>query len=243
MAQTASIDQRRRDLHRFYQLLQQLEAGVGGKRRLGACTGQMAWPPRGVYFFFEAGETRSCDPKTSRVVRVGTHAVSQDSKSTLWGRLRQHRGGLNLGGNHRGSIFRMHAGAALIARQDLQCRYPHWNQRKPANEAIRTAEVPMERTVSDYLGSMSLLWLNVDDAPTKDSARGVIERNSIALLSGRRMPLDGPSAEWLGRASIEPLIRASGLWNLNYVNDDYDREFLRVLEQCVEHTVATNGLI
>ena len=76
-------------------------------------------PRRGVYFFFEPGELRE-DGRTPRVVRVGTHAVSAGSRTTLWTRLRDHRGhviGRHVGGgNHRASIFRRHVGSALLGR-------------------------------------------------------------------------------------------------------------------------------
>ncbi|MEX2551954.1 MAG: hypothetical protein WD627_03005, partial [Actinomycetota bacterium] len=103
------------DLERFYHLLFELERRVGGKRTLGECHGRMRWPARGVYFFFEPEERRS-SYGTMRVVRVGTHALTPGSSSTLWGRLRQHRGRGSGSGNHRGSIFRLHLGAALQAQ-------------------------------------------------------------------------------------------------------------------------------
>jgi hypothetical protein len=37
---------------RFYDILDQLEAELGGKRRLSECSGRMVWPARGAYFFF-----------------------------------------------------------------------------------------------------------------------------------------------------------------------------------------------
>lgn len=39
-------------LDQFYQLLDKLEKGVGGRRMLRQCTGEMDWPKMGVYFFF-----------------------------------------------------------------------------------------------------------------------------------------------------------------------------------------------
>ena len=42
-------------LDRFYDLLARLEKVNGGKRQLVGCHGQMDWPKRGVYFFFEDG--------------------------------------------------------------------------------------------------------------------------------------------------------------------------------------------
>ena len=41
-----------RDLTRFYAILDRLEQGVGGARRLSSSDGRMDWPTRGVYFFF-----------------------------------------------------------------------------------------------------------------------------------------------------------------------------------------------
>ena len=56
-----------------------------------------------------------------RVVRVGTHGL-RPSHSTLWGRLSQHKGsvggGMPGGGNHRGSVFRLHVGSALLQTSD-----------------------------------------------------------------------------------------------------------------------------
>ena len=104
---------------RFYELLSSLAAGLGGWRRLAECSGRMNWPQRGVYFFFEPGESRSRSGTGNRVVRVGTHALKDGSRSTLWQRLSQHRGNARGdGGNHRGSIFRLLVGAALARRGD-----------------------------------------------------------------------------------------------------------------------------
>jgi len=81
---------RQRDLDRFYDLLHDLEQRVGGTRKLKNCTGYMNWPDRGVYFFFEPVETRLSDQM--RVTRVGTHAVSEGSSTSVRDRLKQHYG-------------------------------------------------------------------------------------------------------------------------------------------------------
>ncbi len=104
------------DLDRFYRLLGVLEFDAGLGAVLGDCTGRQDWPSRGIYFFREPGEYRSTDPSTARVTRIGTHAVSSGANSKLWQRLRAHRGHRDGGGNHRGSIFRLHVGAALLKR-------------------------------------------------------------------------------------------------------------------------------
>ena len=72
---------------RFYALLDALAGKHGGPRLLGDATGRMTWPRRGVYFFFEPGETRSGSGSGLRVVRIGTHALRAGSQSSLWGRL------------------------------------------------------------------------------------------------------------------------------------------------------------
>jgi NAD(P)-dependent dehydrogenase (short-subunit alcohol dehydrogenase family) len=112
-----SFDKRLEDVKRFYEILEALENKLGGKRTLANCNGRMGWPEREVYFFFELGEYRSTSGVGMRVVRVGTHALTEKSKTTLWNRLSQHQGTIKSGGgNHRGSIFRHHVGTALIAR-------------------------------------------------------------------------------------------------------------------------------
>ena len=98
----------------------QLLAELGGVRRLRDCRAGDCPAGGGVYFFFEDREVRG--DGSSRVVRVGTHALTATSKATtLWGRLRQQRGhlaGRDPGsGNHRASVFRRRVGAALIQRE------------------------------------------------------------------------------------------------------------------------------
>lgn len=220
------------DLRDFYSLIASL-AAISSPRTLSACSGRMAWPQRGVYFFMENGETRSDSGTGSRVVRVGTHALKDNSGTTLWTRLSQHRGRASSGGgNHRGSIFRLIVGTALLNRDNID--HPTWGQGNSAPRSIRIEEIPLERQVSDILGAMRFLCLSVPDAAGPDSLRGYIERNSIALLSNfGRQPLDPPSAGWLGRDCDRERVRRSGLWNSNHVDERYDRRFLRTLEQTI----------
>ena len=211
------------DLDEFYRLLAELEARIGGRRRLAKCRAKMGWPKRGVYFFFEPGEHRADDPASPRVVRVGSHALTVNSKTTLWKRIYQHRGTLApYGGNHRGSIFRLIVGDALM-RRNPEWAIPGWGNGNTAPRETREAEIPHEARVSDHLGKMTLLFVSVPDAPGPQNARGFIERNAIALLSGCR---DKPSADWLGRHSSREPVRQSGLWNSNHVGEDCDPAFI-----------------
>ena len=169
-----------------------------------------------------------------RIVRVGTHALKPGSRSTLLGRLSQHRGNANSGGgNHRGSIFRSIVGAAIIERDGFNCL--SWGQGHSAPKEVRERERPLEQAVSEMMGSMSCLWIAVEDEPGPDSLRGYIERNAIALLSNYgRTPSDPPSPGWLGRFSDRERLRRSGLWNSNHVDETYAPDFLETLTRLVD---------
>ena len=73
------------DLTRFYNLLGVLGARPEQGKPLSQYTGSVAFPAGRVYFFIEPGEYRASNPTARRVVRVGTHAVSANSRSKLWG--------------------------------------------------------------------------------------------------------------------------------------------------------------
>lgn len=224
---------RRDDIARLYELLAELEQRVGGKQRLGDCDGYMDWPDRGVYFFFAADVP-------PRLTRVGTHAVSQGSQTSLWDRLRTHRGAkrgtYEGGGNHRGSVFRKRVGEAIIERDDLHDEYPKWGQGSSAGREQRLSELELERRVSDYIRDLPFLWVKVDDEPSANSDRAYLEQNAIALLSNYgREPID-PRDDWLGQYSRSAKIRASGLWNVNHVDEKYDARFLDRFAKAVRQT-------
>ncbi len=223
---------RHEHLVRFYSILDRLEREIGGERKLADCSGSLEWPQRGVYFFREPRETRSDTGNGPRVVRVGTHALKDGSGTKLWTRLSQHRGQSDGGGNHRGSIFRLIVGAALIRRDKLN--FPTWGTGNTAKADVRGGESGLERMVSKLIGRMSFIWLPVGDAPGPNSQRGYIERNAIALLSNySRTPIDPPSRDWLGHYSDRERVRNSGLWNQNHVEEVYSPAFLDALDKLV----------
>jgi hypothetical protein len=227
-------DQRIDDLRRFYAALELLAKKAGGPKALAECSGRISWPQRGVYFFMEESEIRQDSGSGARIVRVGTHALTDTSRTTLWKRLSQHRGRVKSGGgHHRGSIFRLIVGTALIARQNLE--FPTWGKGNNAPREVRDAELALECEVSRVIGAMPFFWLAIDDAPGAGSLRGYIERNSIALLSNfNKTPLDAPSENWLGRWCNRDRVRASGLWNSNHVDERYDLAFLDCLAGLID---------
>ena len=222
------------DTDEFYALLDELARNKGGPRLLRYCTGDSGWPSHGVYYFYENGERRP--DGSHRVVRIGTHALTETSQSTLWGRLRQHRGHVGGrsagGGNHRASVFRRHVGAAIIRREDLGHELlDSWLDRRNPGVEMAKLEAPIEAKVSQYIGAMPFIWLAVPEPSDRDR----IERSSIALLSRRTGGLDVPSADWLGRDAEREEIRDSGLWNVDHVGLRYDPGFLRILARLVRH--------
>lgn len=219
------------DLYRFYATVDRLIES-GRLHCLADCHGRMPWPRRGVYFFFEPGELRRSG--RPRITRVGTHAVSEGSQTSLWNRLSQHRGTAKGLGNHRGSVFRLHVGGALLDRDNTLTPKPStWGFKSSApSSQARLDEQHIERAVSAYIGQMPFTWVAVDDPPTSLSHRRVIERNALGLLSAAHdAKLESASPAWLGRFCRSPEVRASGLWNIDCVSGQYDPTFLDMLDR------------
>mgnify|MGYP001819099692 CR=1 FL=1 len=219
------------DLTRFYAIKEELSERTDEPRSLSACSGRMDWPVRGVYFFQESGETRTDTGLGPRIVRIGTHALKIGSRTTLWNRLSQHKGPEKTGGgNHRGSIFRLIVGTALMETSGESV--PTWGQGSSAPRDIRDKEQALERLVSQTIRNMPFIWLTIGDDPGPNSLRGYIERNAIALLSNYNKPyIDAPSPQWLGHHCNREKVRRSGLWNQNHVDETYDPAFLDELER------------
>lgn len=227
------LARRLRDLEWFYSILDELNRTTNGPRFLSRCSGRMDWPVRGVYFFQENDEARTDTGTGHRIVRIGTHALKDGARTTIWNRLSGHKGPTKSGGgNHRGSIFRLIVGTALMERDKHS--FPTWGKGSSAPKDVRVPEEPMEKLVSQTIGEMPFLWLAIEDTAGPDSLRGYIERNSIALLSNfNKEPIDAPSATWLGNFCNREKVRESGLWNQNHVDEDYDKGFLDVFERLV----------
>ena len=231
---------RKQNIVSFYKLINELEDIIGGRRYLRDCNGRMNFPDRGVYFFFEEGEHLKDQKGNSRVVRVGTHAIIEGSRATLWRRLSQHKGtevgqfGEN-GGNHRGSIFRKILGEAIINNKNLKC--DTWGEGNNATVNIREHEHFVEEKVSDYIrNKMPFIFVEINDDPSPASDRAFVERNSIALLSNFQKDIIHPSSEdWLGYNSNRERVQKSGLWNQNHVDETYDPDFLLVLKKYINN--------
>lgn len=229
-----------RDYEEFYRQLRQLYIAQDGGRILGESTGRINWPRRGIYFLLEPDEllpTRRYSPLLQRIVRVGTHAVSRGSKTTLWDRLSTHRGIMGGGGNHRSSIYRLHVGAALAAKNPSSI-VPTWGEGQTPPQGAQLSEVGLEREVSRYMSNVRVLWLDIPDDPGPRSDRAFIERNAIGLLSRYRVASGETSASWPGNYSESVDIATSGLWNLNHLYLRPHLDFIKVLSYYVSSTLG-----
>ncbi|WP_291811506.1 DUF6884 domain-containing protein [Limnobacter sp.] len=216
--------------NRFYDLLWRLQKMPGQMVPFNDFEAKNL-PKAGVYFFFDGQEsTRFFHRETLRVIRIGTHGVSKGSKSLLWHRLRTHRGNDDGSGSHRSSIFRLHVGNAILASQKKDL--VSWGVGDNASKEIRDSELQLELEVSQYIRGLRVAYLPVLDEAGADSDRSYIEKNSISLLT-QGGPIDLPSVNWLGNYSSSQYVKSSGLWNVNYVGDNYDPQFLSVFEKLV----------
>jgi hypothetical protein len=211
------ITERRRDLLEFYSLLDMLEKNIGDAQ-LAACSGRTGWPKSDIYFFRGFGESRSDTGDGLRIVRVGTHALKTQARTTLWTRLSQHKDQPTSGGNHRGSIFRLLVGAALICCGEHH--FSAWGIGDTAKKDAGDGECAMECEVAKVIGEMPFLWLPLDDQAGPESLRGYIERkvtvkDAIAELPHARngedrqsMPCHPSRTLILKRNKFLPLMRS-----------------------------------
>ena len=222
---------RLKDVKRFYEILKKLEYRVGKPKILANYSRsslQRCWPTGGVYFFMENGEKKSESGEGLRVVRIGLSGA-------LWHRLNRHRS--------KSSSFRTDVGSALINNliNKHEINYSYYTKWRNRNESSTIKNDPaikkLETCVTKTIGEMPFLCLKVDNEDLRDD----IESNSIALLSNfRRKTIDAPSNTWLGchctdkHDKIKDKVKESGLWNSEYVGDDYNPEFLGKLEELVD---------
>jgi hypothetical protein len=232
--------QLRAQVNRFYRMMRLLWLEQGGGRTLGESNGKMDWPRRGVYFITEmpGGLSHGTMP---RVVRVGTHAVSAGSRTTLWDRLSTHRGTEAGGGSHRSSIFRSHVGHAIMNKDRLSVWPQTWSEGQSAPRMVRDGEAGLEELVSNTIGQMRVLWLDIPDDAGPGSDRAYIERNAIGLLSRANLLAPHRDPNWLGLYSRDWRICVSGLWNLNHVFSRPNEDFLDRLSEYIQPMIGSRS--
>jgi hypothetical protein len=163
----------------------------------------------GLYFFYEEGETSGHAPN-GRIVRVGNHPRKQ---GWLVSRLRMH-----YSGNKNSSVFRKFLGGALLRRDNPSnpCLSPapgkgHWeNGNAKACPRCR----PTEARVSELLRQrFTFRCVRVPDLVERTGFEALL----VATLAACEVCC--PSSSWLGLYAYSEKVRASGLWNSQYVGD------------------------
>lgn len=202
-------------LNKFYELINKLEKFESIDEFLKS---EQKYS-KGVYFFFDPAE--KINNGYNRIIRVGSHGLSAGVKSNLKGRLRQHKGFINGGGNRRVSVFRRHVGNAIIKKENF--------------DENQVRDEVLEKMISDYINSLPLAVLLFEDDADK---RRIFEKNSIRILSNCS---ENFNKDWLGSFSIDEKISKSGLWNIQHVKIKKEnekcaeiKEFLIALETLVK---------
>lgn len=224
------------NVKRLYNNVYNVAEKTGGIKLFKDCDGKKYWPQKGLYFIFDMSESCFIAQKPNKIIRIGTHAVSKGSKSTLWHRLKTHKGLNNGGGAHRSSVFRLHIGNALINKHNLH--FPTWAIGQSASMETRKTEEELEQLVSEYISKLGIVVLDIDDPSSATSDRAIIEKNTIALLSCINYSFDFSSTNWLGHYSNKQEIRKSSLWNVNYCNSDFDNVLFTLLDKYVDTTIS-----
>lgn len=204
-------------------MLAELEDKIGGSWRC-FCVGELA--PPGVYFYFDPKEPRSDTGKGNRVVYVGeTGCIGRRLCEHWWG-------------SRQNSQYQQVVGEAIIKSRNLDI--PSWGSKKELatrkkaalflgipKQEINSKEYSIDVEVSEYIQSMSVLYVSVNDL----KKRRMIERNAIALLSNycpNIDQLDRHSRGWVGCHSGREKLCNSGLW-CEMKKKQCDPVFLKIL--------------
>jgi len=140
------------DADHFYQKLERIEKAVQGRQSFKTLPAAESLPLQGVYFFFEPNEQRRAPSSVQRVVRVGTHAVSEGAQATLRDCLRKHWGTSTGGGHSGGSQFGYLVVASIIGSYN-------WLYENLGPNVIEQTE----RRISQYIRGLSILVFPIID--------------------------------------------------------------------------------
>lgn len=158
----------------------------------------------GLYLFYERGEASGHGPD-GRIVRIGNHPRSD---GRLEQRLRMH-----YSGNKNGSVFRTLLGGALIRKQDPSSScFVHWEKHMAKSCSLCR---PIEADVSALLRKQFSFRLV---AIPERADRNTMEALLVATIAACR--ICQPSPAWLGRYAYSAKVRASGLWNSEFVGGE-----------------------
>lgn len=189
--------------------------------------------PNGLYFFYEDGE-RSDHARDGRIVRVGNHPRAE---ARLKARLNDHyRSSV---GAKNGSVFRRYVGGALLRRDDpaSPCLLPapgmgHWERQD--DYACSKCESYESRVTEHLTRAMRFRILPINDR----EERNRFEAHLVGTIAACRICT--PSSGWLGRHAYSEKVRASGLWNSEFVGgESLTEDDLARLELLIDAATGT----
>jgi hypothetical protein len=210
---------------------EQLHSWFNNMERNTFCTGYADHiPQNGIYIMFEKGEKAH---HADRIVRIGTHNIRTDSKSTLKDRLDEH-----ISQNGR-SVFRNKIGNAIInksrsegpsfwSEEDLKDWNKSWGngvlrKHKRFQQRGRSRQFEeIDKLISEYIRkNISFVCIEINDK----KSRKLFEARLISTISNCTECQH--SEHWLGDYSTKEKVRKSGLWQENelWKSDFPDAEF------------------
>jgi hypothetical protein len=193
-------------------------------------------PKNGIYIMFENTEKAH---RGDRIVRIGTHSIRDNGKSTLEDRLNEHNSP-----NGR-SVFRAKIGDAIInksrsegstfwSEEDLLDWNRSWGKniprRRPERFQERGRAIQLEeadKLINEYVRTnITFVCIEIDD---RDS-RKLFEARLISTVSN--CPECQKSEHWPGNFSTKEKVCNSGLWQEKelWKNDFSDTEFSQFWE-------------
>ena len=168
-------------------------------------------PQNGIYIIFENGEKYK---RLDRIVRVGTHTGNNQLRS----RLKQHF----VKENKNRSVFRKNIGRCFLNKENSTYinlweldRTSRVDKEKNLKLLDLNFEKQIEKRISNYVQTnLSFCTFQIDTEEER-----LFWETKIASTLAKATDTK-PSENWLGNQSTKDKIKASGLWQVNGLNND-----------------------
>lgn len=202
-------------------------------------------PKRGIYFFYEVGETWGHGEDKPRIARVGTHK-SNNFRSRIKEHFLLNEKKMNFNdmkpAPHDRSIFRKNIGRTILNREEDQY-LEIWNKdlMSHANRLKYRSfrNIPKEKKVENEVTSIlranfSFKFIIIEDQSDRIGTKG-LESSLIGTVA--RCELCKPSEDWFGNHSPVQKLRESGLWQVQHLSDEgIDDNDIDTISNAIEGT-------
>lgn len=167
-------------------------------------------PQNGLYFLFENGESGHGG---ARIVRVGTHT----GQNNLIKRIREHLFAANKGR----SVFRKHIGRCLLSKTKDPFLH-QWEIDLTTKKAKEKYGLQIDKDILRKTEEAVTKFMNENFSFVIHKIEEKVQRLDAEkhLLSTIAQCTEcSPSQKWLGLHHPNPIIRESGLWNIQGINE------------------------